>query len=141
MNLTYDLDDYPTDNEFHYSDYAYEDPLDGLTSTITTTILQSSTISLYDDVLIDDINTVSYYDYGEQDVYSDDDEIDETSTQQLSVVVTPTTTVQLPSYHHRRPVIWNINIDDKNDFKQQYNSSISLNYSFLSLLLLIFILT
>ncbi|CAF0998131.1 unnamed protein product [Rotaria sp. Silwood1] len=148
LNLTDDFDDYPDDNEFDYADYAYEDSIDELSSSIQTTsstTLQSSSISVYDDLFIDDINTVSYYDYGEQDAYSDD-EIDETYTQKLSsssTVSTITTIVKIPSYHQRQPVIWNINIDD--DFhkksQQQYNSSFSHNYSLLLLLsLLIFIL-
>ncbi|CAF4402578.1 unnamed protein product, partial [Adineta steineri] len=37
LNATDDLDDYPNDDELHYSDYAYEDSIDGLTSSTTTT--------------------------------------------------------------------------------------------------------
>jgi hypothetical protein len=125
LNLTNDLDDYPNDNEFDYSDYAYEDSIEESTSTTT---IQSSTSSIYDDISIDDINTVSYYDYGEQDVYIDN-ELDAKSTQQIST----TTIIRIPSYHQRQPVIWNINIDD--DFDQQikqHNSSSFLNYSFFS---------
>ncbi|CAF2978945.1 unnamed protein product [Rotaria sp. Silwood2] len=147
LNLTDGFDDYPDDNEFDYADYAYEDSIDEITSSIQTTsstTLKSSKISVYDDLLIDDINTVSYYDYGEQDAYSDD-EIDDTYTQKLSSIstISTTTIVQIPSYHQRRPITWNINIDDDFDQKsqQQYNSSFSHNYSFLLLLLLIFILT
>ncbi len=140
FNLTNDLDDYPNDNEFDYSDYAYEDSIEESTSSTTT--IQSSTSSVYDDISIDDVNTVSYYDYGEQDVYTDN-ELDTKSTQQISTIST-TTIIRIPSYHQRQPVIWDINIDD--DFDQQieqHNSSSFLNYSFLLLLLslLIFILT
>jgi len=143
LNLTDDLYDYPNDNEFDYSDYAYEDSIEESTSlTTSSTTLSSSSISIDDDNLIDDINTVSYYDYGEQNVYSDD-ELDETSTEKLFSIST-TTIVRIPSYHQRQPIIWNINIDNDDDFyqQQQYNSSLSLNYSFLLLLfLLIFLLT
>jgi hypothetical protein len=151
LNLTDNLDDYPTDSEFDYADYMYEDSIDGQSSSttiISSTTLQSSSISIYDDISIDDINTVSYYDYAEQDVYSDDEIVD-TNTQPLFSTTTtssPTTTVRIPLYHQRRPIIWNINIDDDDDdhqqSKQQYNSSFSHNYSFLLLLLLlIFIVT
>lgn len=140
LNLTkIDLDDYPNDKEFDYSDYAYEDSKEEFISSTTTT-LQSSTIPFHnDDGLIDDRNTVSYYDYGEQDVYTDE-ELIETTTEQLSTTTT-TDIVRIPSYHQRQPVIWNIHIDDEDDIVQlKYNSSYSLNYSFL-LLFLIFILT
>ena len=147
LNLTDNLDDYPTDSEFDYADYVYEDSIDGQSSStiiISSTTLQSSSISIYDDISIDDINTVSYYDYAEQDVYSDDEIVD-TNTQQLFSTTTtssPTTIVRIPSYHQRRPIIWNINIDDDDQqSKQQYNSSFSHNYSFLLLFLLIFIVT
>jgi hypothetical protein len=136
LNLTDDFDDYPTDNEFDYSDYAYEDSIDGST-TMSSTTLQSSSISLYDDSSIDDMNTVSYYDYGEQDVYTDD-ELDDTSTQKLFSIST-TTVVRIPSFHQRQPVIWNINIDNNDDFNQP-NSSSSLYSSYL-FLVFIFILT
>ncbi|MCC7159859.1 MAG: hypothetical protein IT281_09995 [Ignavibacteria bacterium] len=156
--MTVDFDDYPDDNEFDYSDYAYEDSLDESVSTIkitSTTALPSSTSSVYDDVLVDDPNTVSYYDYGEQDLYSED-ELNEISTQKLffasaissTTTTTATTTtktettsqLQIPSYHHRRPIIWNIHIDDEfyQNSQQQYNRSFSHNYS-LFLLLLMFI--
>lgn len=139
-NLTDDLDDYSIDNEFEYSDYVYEDSIDESTSSTTSsTTPQSSSLSIYDDILIDDLNTVSYYDYGEQD------EIDDTSTQRLSLPSTTTTTtatlIRIPSYHQRRPIVWNINIDNDPPSKQQYNSSSSLHYSLLLLLFLNFIPT
>jgi len=145
LNLTNDFDDYPNDNDNDYSDYAYEDSIEESTTITSSTTIQSSTSSIYDDISIDDINTVSYYDYGEQDVYIDN-QFDKKSTQQTSTIST-TTIIRIPSYHQRQPIIWNINIDD--DFDQeikqqeQHNSSSFLNYSFLLLLLLllIFILT
>jgi hypothetical protein len=141
LNLTDDFDDYPHDDEFDYSDYAYEDSKDEKPSTTTTTTPKSSSISIYDDMLVDDVTTVSYYDYGEKDVYIDD-EIDETSTQQLLPLSTKATTVEIPSYHRRPPIIWNINIDNDNpQLIPQRNSSFFLDYSFLLLLILIFILT
>jgi hypothetical protein len=147
LNLTDNLDDYPTDNEFDYSDYAYEDPIDeqpSSTARISSTTLQSTSVSIYDDISIDDINTVSYYDYGEQDVYSDDEIVDP-STQQTTTTTITTTIIRIPSYHRRRPIIWNINLNDDDDVqqsKQQYNSSFTLNYSFLLFLsLLIFSVT
>ncbi|CAF5051085.1 unnamed protein product, partial [Rotaria magnacalcarata] len=147
LNLTVDFDDYPDDNEFDYSDYAYDDSVDESASTIkvtSTTTLSSSTTSIYDDILVDDPNTVSYYDYGEQDVYSED-ESNEISTQKVfsssaisSTTTTTTTKVQIPSYHHRRPIIWNIHIDDEfyQNSQQQYNRSFSHNYSLFLLLLM-----
>ena len=90
-----------------------------------------------DDLLIDDLNTVSYYDYGEHDAYND--EFIETSTQQLFSQPTTTTRIRIPSYHQRPPVIWNVNIDDSDPSTLQ-NSSSSMNSSLL-FLLFIFILT
>ncbi|CAF1324498.1 unnamed protein product [Adineta steineri] len=146
LNATDDLDDYPNDDELHYSDYAYEDSIDGITSSsTTTTTLHPSNISAYDDISIDDINTVSYYDYGEQDAYHDD-EIDETSTQPSSSSSTSsssgttTMTIRIPVYHQRPPIIWNMNIDTDDDFNHQYNSSTSFNYSFLLLLLILIVI-
>lgn len=81
LNLPDDLDDYPNDDELHYSDYAYEDSPDE--STLSTTIRMSSTTPLDEDTLIDDMNTVSYYDYAEQDLYSDE-HVDVSSTRPAS---------------------------------------------------------
>ncbi|CAF3360705.1 unnamed protein product [Rotaria socialis] len=151
LNLTVDFDDYPDDNEFDYSDYAYDDSADESASTIkvtSTTTLPSSTTSINDDILVDDPNTVSYYDYGEQDLYSED-ELNEISTQKLfsssaisstttTTTTTTTTKVQIPSYHQRRPIIWNIHTDDEfyRNSQQQYNRSFSHNYSLFLLLLM-----
>ena len=146
LNLTDDFDDYPSDNEFDYSDYAYEDPIDGSTSstitttTISSTTLKSSSISPFDDNSMDDTNTVSYYDYGEQDVYTDD-EFDDTPMKKLlpnsTTTTIATTIIRIPSYHQRQPIIWNINIDDDTE---QLNSSSLLCSSYL-FVFLIFILT
>jgi hypothetical protein len=134
LNLTDDFDDYPSDNEFDYSDYAYEDPIDGSTSstrktttTISSTTIQSSSILSFDDNSMDDTNTVSYYDYGEQDIYIDD-EFDDALTKKLlpnsTTTTTTTTIIRIPSYHQRQPVIWNIDIDDTDDLEQLNSSSL-----------------
>ena len=140
LNLTDDLDDYPTDNEFEYSDYAYEDTINESTSSTTTTsttttTLPSSSTSPSDDPSIDEMNTVSYYDYGEQDVYTDDIS-DDASARKTSSIST-TTITRIPSYHQRRPVIWNINIDDL----ESLNSSSSSLSSFYLLIFLLALLT
>lgn len=95
FNLT---DDYPEENEFDYSDYLYEDSI--ADSTTTTTVR----------TVVEEINTVSYYDYGDQDVYLDD-ELEQTSTEPPITL----STSQTPSYHHRVPLIWNINLDEQEE--------------------------
>ena len=156
LNLTDSLDDYSYDTGFDYFDYIYEDSIDQLTLSTTTKrspMFLLADISTYND----ELNTVSYYDYDEQDMYSDDD-IDEISTAKLSsmstipttittttaATATATTTIQILHYHRRRPYIWNINILDdgyNQQDKQHYNDSHSLNYSslLLSLLLLLIV--
>jgi hypothetical protein len=154
LNLTTDLDDYPNDDEFDYSDYAYEDPIDDsllsnssaqTNATATTTNLPLSTTSVYDDPFIDDTDTVSYYDYVEQDMYSDDD-TDGAAPASPIVSVSPTqaTIFRIPSHHRRRPVMWNVTIDGVTpSSKQPLNTSISLTYSSLLhfIVIIAFILT
>ena len=127
LNLPDDLDDYPNDDELHYSDYAYEDSPDE--STSSTTIRMTSTAPLDDDTLIDDMNTVSYYDYAEQDLYSDE------HGHILSLLPTPSRNSTIPrpsdSHHQPQPIIWNINIDKETSTERstpQSNSCISLQH-------------
>jgi len=146
-----DLDDYPNDNEFDYSDYAYEDSTDEMTTTSTTTTTKvitttttTTTVHVDDDVSSDDTNT-AYYDYGDHDLYSDD-ELEETSTTKEPILITTTkqTTTsnwkdQIPYYHRRPPIIWNVNINDDEDQKsekheQRRNSGSSLRSSLLLIL-------
>ncbi|CAF1653608.1 unnamed protein product, partial [Adineta ricciae] len=127
LNLPDDLDDYPNNDELHYSDYAYEDSPDE--STSSTTIRMTSTASLDDDTLIDDMNTVSYYDYAEQDLYSDE-HVDISSTRPASSN-NSTISKPIPSHHQRQPIIWNINIDKETSTERstpQSNSCISLHH-------------
>jgi hypothetical protein len=156
-----ELDDYPNDNEFDYSDYAYEDSIDETTTTTTTTTITTTTtterttttIPIDDELSIDDTNTV-YYDYGDHDVYSDD-ELEETSTTEQSILFVTTkriplstTTIfnwkdRIPYYHRRPPIIWNVNNDDNDEEnsekqEQRRNSGTFHHYSLL-LLLIIFI--
>jgi hypothetical protein len=148
-----ELDDYPNDNEVDYSDYAYEDSTSEMstTTTTTTTTIRSSTIittttSDDDDIAIDDTNT-AYYDYGDHDLYSDD-EVEETSTTEEPIRFTTTKRMtvfdwkdRIPFYHRRPPIIWNVNKDDdekSSKQEQRYNSGSFLNYSLL-LQLIIFI--
>ena len=149
LNLTTDLDDYPNDDEFDYSDYAYEDPIDdsallntSTQTTATTTNLPLSTTSVYDDPFIDDTDTVSYYDYVEQDMYSDDDTDGAAPTSPMvSVSPTQVTIFRIPSHHRRRPIMWNVTIDGATPSSNQpLNTSISLTYSSLLLLLIIALL-
>lgn len=142
LNLTkIDFDDYPIDNDFDYSDYGYEDSKEESLSTTIQSSTTTTTTFNYNENLIDEKNTVSYYDYGEQDVYTDDEFIEISSTQQTTTT-TAADIVRTPSYHHRQPIIWNINInndDNENDVStKKYNSSQTLKpSSFLSLLLLL----
>ena len=163
QNLTdpshvHDLDDYPNDTEFDYSDYAYEDSTDetttvsSLTTTTTTTTTTTASTPITatpvadaaadDDKSSDDTKT-AYYDYGDHDLYADE-EIDETSTNEEPVLLPTTrrapTTVnwrdRIPFYHRRPPVIWNVNLNDNDDRKsakheQRRNSGSSLHYSLL----------
>ena len=159
QNLTdplkaHELEDYPNDNDFDYSDYAYEDSTDQ-TSTTTTTTTTTTTFApttttirttTTEELSIDDTQT-AYYDYGDHDVYSDD-EVEETSTttsttkvsvRTISTTMTTSTTVsnwkeRIPYYHRRPPIIWNVNIngDDNDDEQaQDVNSGSSLTYSLL----------
>jgi hypothetical protein len=159
-------DDYPTDNEFDYSDYAYEDSVDQTiakpkptisTTTTTTMISTQATITsttVDDDVPLDDTHT-AYYDYGDHDVYSDDEIEDSSTTTKHSTRITSTqpliTTTKfnwrdrIPYYHRRPPVIWNVNNDnaaaaaaataiddaDDDDNDQRNNSGTSLGCSLL----------
>jgi len=146
-----ELDDYPNDNEFDYSDYAYEDSTDEMTTTTTTTTTTMTTTPIDDDEISnEDTNTV-YYDYGDHDVYSDE-ELEETSTTEQSILfvttkqIPLTTTIfnwkhRIPYYHRRPPIIWNVNKDDNDELnsekqEQQRNSGISLHYSLLLLLIM-----
>ena len=136
-----DLDEYPSDNEFDYSDYAYEDSTDQTTTTTTTTTAKSSSsTSTVDDSSLDDSQT-AFYDYGDHDLYSDD-ELEETSTivKETTTFITTTTTTmkpnwkdRIPYYHRRTPIIWNIQFrEDDNEFVQGQNvnsASSSLIYS------------
>ena len=101
----------------------------------------SSSLSFGDDTALDDMDTVSYYDYGEQDMYSDDD-VDETTTE-LVLTDPPRTTslFRIPSYHRRRPVIWNITSEDDGQLiDERRNSSTMLTSSFLSFVWVILML-
>ncbi|UJR22512.1 hypothetical protein I4U23_025562 [Adineta vaga] len=160
---TADLDDYPNDNEFDYSDYAYEDSSDGTTTTSTsstristtrTTTTTTTTHRTTTAISIDDGSDKSnedtkgaYYDYGDNDLYTDE-EIDETSTDEEPVLITTTRRIittnnwkdRIPFYHRRPAVIWNVNVNDNDDeqksgkYEQRYNSASSLHYSFLILI-------
>ena len=164
QNLTdplnaHEPEDYPNDNDFDYSDYAYEDSTDQTSTSIktttmttaritTATIATTTTTTTPEDLSIDDTQT-AYYDYGDHDVYSDD-EVEETSTTTTKAAVRSTTTVQplttpmpdrkerIPYYHRRPPIIWNINIDENDDEQQAQvdNSGSSLTYSLLLQLLI-----
>jgi hypothetical protein len=165
LNLVDEHDDYTNDHDADYSDYVYEDSFDDVTksllttaimTTSTSTRIQSTSLSPYGgDISIDDINSVSYYDYDEQDMYIDDDAEDETITQQLVSTSSPVTTVfHIPSYHRRRPVIWNLsynnnnhnnnNDDDDDDDRRitywQRNSSMVLTSSLLAFMFLVLML-
>ena len=150
-----DLDDYPNDTEFDYSDYAYEDATDQtssststttVTTTTTTTTTTRRTTTVDDDLSIDETNT-AYYDYGDLDVYSDD-EGEETSTTKAPVRpsstrrIPLTTTIfdwkdRIPFYHRRTPIVWNINNnDDEKASEQRSNSASPLTYSLLLRLIL-----
>ncbi|CAF2044632.1 unnamed protein product [Rotaria magnacalcarata] len=171
-----DLDDYPNDNEFDYSDYAYEDSTDETTTTTmttttttsttakttitrktshriatttrrTTTTTTTTTARTDDYPSIDDTNT-AFYDYGDNDLYSDEESEESSSTEQSTVITTTrriTTTVnwkdRIPIYHRKPPIIWNVNNDDNYDQnlekqEQRHNSGYSLHYSLLLLLTL-----
>lgn len=103
--------------------------------------MTSSSLSFGDDTALDDADTVSYYDYGEQDMYSDDD-IDETTTELVLTDPPRTTSLsRIPSYHRRRPVIWNITSeDDSQIIDERRNSSTMLTSSCLSFVWLILML-
>jgi hypothetical protein len=153
-----DLDDYPNESEFDYSDYAYEDSTDEMkttttaTTTTTTTITTTTTTTtgIDDEISIDDTNTV-YYDYGDHDLYSDDESEEASTTDQSILILTTkriplTTTIfnwkdRIPFYHRRPPIIWNVNKDDNDEEnsekqEQRYNSGFSLHYSLLLLLIM-----
>ena len=110
FNLTDHFNDYPTDDEFDYSDYGYED--------LTERVISSTTIAS----IIDEMNTISYYDYGEQDVYTDD-EWNETTTREIDHH--PVNTYRIPLYHQRQPIIWNIQIDKEKSKSLNSSSPLS----------------
>lgn len=154
QNLTdplkaHEMEDYPNDNDFDYSDYAYEDSTDQTsttttttaTTTTTTTPAPTTTTTTTEELSIDDTQT-AYYDYGDHDVYSDD-EVEEPSTTtsmtKVSARTTMTTTTtttsngkeRIPYYHRRPPIIWNVDINDDDEQVQDVNSGSSLTYSLL----------
>ncbi|CAF3532192.1 unnamed protein product [Adineta steineri] len=174
---TNELDDYPNDNEFDYSDYAYEDSTDETTTSSTTTTVRStmklittttttvatttttrraplttiSTTHIDDDLSVDDTNT-AYYDYGDHELYNDN-ELEEISTTEEPFLITTTRRIitttttpfnwkdRIPFYHRRPPVIWNVNINDNDEqqsekHEQRRNSGSSLHYSLLLLLIM-----
>ena len=143
FNFSDSPDDYPNDEESDYSDYAYEDVSDdqnAVSSTrkngIASTPLNfhpSSSLSATDDASVDDAHTVAYYDYAEPDAYSDE-EIDQESTTTMTTIINTATTIEfiystssvhIPSYHRRKPIVWNVNIED-----DRRNSAVSLTHSF-----------
>ncbi|CAF0818070.1 unnamed protein product [Rotaria sordida] len=159
-----DFDDYPNDNEFDYSDYAYEDFTDDITTTTTTrrkttttttttttvtttTTTPTTTTPIDDYIVFDDDTNTAYYDYGDHELYSDD-ESDELSTTEQPILITTTKRIttttfnwkdRIPFYHRKPPIIWNVNRDNNDEEKlekqeQQYNSGYSHHYSLLLLL-------
>ena len=147
-----DLDDYPGENEIDYSDYAYEDATEQTTttstttstSTSTTTTTPSTTTTIIDDASIDD-SQASFYDYGDHDLYSDD-EMDETtpliSTSPSTTTFSPTTRPswkdRIPYYHRRTPIVWNVQYEENT--QRSGNSAPRIYSPSLLLLLLILIL-
>ena len=149
MKTSADLDDYPSENEIDYSDYAYEDATEQTSTTTTTTTSTTtsipSTTTIIDDASIDESQT-SFYDYGDHDLYSDD-ELDETtpllSTTLTTTMFSPTTQPswkdRIPYYHRRTPIVWNVQYEENT---QRSGNSAPRIYSpsvLLLLLLLIFI--
>ena len=154
---TVELDDYPSDPDLEYSDYAYEDSLDDPTTTTTTTTkttkatttmkiisrtsteILSSSLTFDDDLSSkEDTHTVSYYDYEEEDeeeaeLIDKNEQITTTTTVQTSTTTITTTTIttirwRIPNYHRRRPIIWNITIE------KEYSSISSSPWSSTSLM-------
>ena len=161
QHLNETFDDYPNDNEADYSDYGYDDSTDEIptttttttttttsttTTTTTTTTVRTTTPIDEEDISNEDTNT-AFYDYGENDVYIDDD-IDESTTTEQPIIIQ--TTKRYPSlitttnsywreripYYHRRPaIIWNVN-----NFEQQDNSTSSTYSSHIVIIFISFII-
>ena len=147
-----DFDDYPNYDELYYADYFYEDSFGEMTTSSTTTTLRAITMTPIDDYLSFGYMNTADYDYADHDLYSDY-EFDELLTTEQSTIITMTTTTrrtsllpttttsdwnfQIPIYHRRPPIIWNINDDDKQHLgrsKQRYNSGFVNHHSSLLLL-------
>lgn len=125
FNLTDHFHDYPTDDEFDYSDYGYEDFTEQSSPMISSTTIASQ--------IDDPMNTISYYDDGEQDVYTDD-EWNETINRDIDHQ--SFSTHRIPSYHQRQPIIWNIRIDKEIFNRSSPLSSWRCSYLFVFILVL-----